>query len=358
MTNTAIWHVDKEPPTKTTATYGLVLFQKHVSYDQQELIHVLGDKCALLASYKDTYVFLFIRMDALHSTPLPLVTEAPFPEARYFIWLSQLHQANVEHLQLHSVSRLSVTKSSREKAVLCKKYIEPTLSEKGEPSISIMIASYNAERFIGSCLRSIAQQSAIVDQTFLVDDASTDNTLAHSNQAKIPSLTTHQLPKNVGKSKALNQIIPLITSEWVLELDADDWLDPDAIAQMKTLLNTHSIKDGLLYGNFRHWKQEPETITFKKIAQGRPIHDQHDLLRYRFPLGPRLYHTASLQALGGYPASSFHEGRLFEDVLLLREWGNHYPFHYADFTVYNVRKHDESITKKNHSKWNDFLRYL
>ncbi|MBM7632196.1 glycosyltransferase family 2 protein [Geomicrobium sediminis] len=358
MDHIVVWSYDEEPPVKTSATYGLVLFQKHVSYELQTLIEALSDQHALLASYKDSYIYLFIRMDALQSTPLPLATEAPFAEARYFIWLSRLHPENIEYMQLHSTSRLSKTKASREKALLCKKYIEPSLIQNDDPSISIMIASYNAERFISSCLRSIAEQSVSVEQTVLVDDASTDNTVALVQQTNLPTLTTHQLPVNVGKSKALNQVIPFITSEWVLELDADDWLDPNAIATIKTLINTTSIKEGLLYGNFRHWKQEQKTVTFKKIAKGRAVRNQQDLLRYPFPLGPRLYHTSSLQALGGYPASSFHDGRLFEDVLLLREWLNHYPFHYADFTVYNVRKHDESITKKNHSKWNDFLRYL
>lgn len=121
MGHIVVWSYDEEPPIKTSATYGLVLFQKHVSYELQMLIETLSDRHALLASYKGSYIYLFIRMDTLQSTPLPLVTEAPFPEARYFMWVSRLHPENIEYMQLHSISRLSMTKASREKALLCKK---------------------------------------------------------------------------------------------------------------------------------------------------------------------------------------------------------------------------------------------
>jgi hypothetical protein len=115
----------------------------------------------------------------------------------------------------------------------------------------------------------------------------------------------------------------------------------------------------VLYGNWRYWNQNSiGEIEFSKIRQGKTINNREELLTYPFPLGPRIYRTSALMEGEGFPIIDFEEGRLYEDVSVLVQLFKKHKFLYENFTIYNVRKHDNSITKKNHSKWNDFRKFL
>lgn len=149
-----------------------------------------------------------------------------------------------------------------------------------------------------------------------------------------------------------------MTSDFILELDADDWLDPDAVSNIKKRMANLSENVSVLYGNLRKWKQLAGDILFKGTAKGRHIHGRADLLSYRFPLGPRIYRTSALKRIGGFPVITFKEGKLFEDVSVLNQLIQSDRFQYHDFTVYNVREHKESITRTSRSDWNEFLRLL
>jgi len=49
---------------------------------------------------------------------------------------------------------------------------------------------------------------------------------------------------------------------------------------------------------------------------------------------------------------------MYEDVSILNHLLRENRLLYKDFTVYNVREHKFSITKKNPSNWSDFLKFL
>ena len=55
-----------------------------------------------------------------------------------------------------------------------------------------------------------------------------------------------------------------------------------------------------------------------------------------------------MKQIGGFPVINFYDERLYADVTVFEEAGYAkciHQLHYEDFTVYNVRKHMESITK-------------
>ena len=82
------------------------------------------------------------------------------------------------------------------------------------------------------------------------------------------------------------------------------------------------------------------------------------MLSYIFPLGPRIYRTFSLKENKGFPIIDFEDGRMYEDVSILNDLLRKNRLLYKDFTIYNVREHELSITKKNPSTWSDFLKLL
>jgi hypothetical protein len=99
------------------------------------------------------------------------------------------------------------------------------------PGVSIVIPVYNYERFVGQAIRTaLAQAYAGELEVLVVDDGSTDGTPGIV-AAFAPKITCHR-KNNAGLSAARNTGMELARHEWVLFLDADDELEPQAVAEL------------------------------------------------------------------------------------------------------------------------------
>lgn len=96
--------------------------------------------------------------------------------------------------------------------------------------ISIIIPAYNDEKYIARCLQSIVNQSFVDYEVVLVLDGSTDNTKSTSLNFnnKINRLKIIE-QDNAGAGKARNNGIEHSIGEYIMFVDADDWLEPDAL---------------------------------------------------------------------------------------------------------------------------------
>ncbi|WP_337969872.1 glycosyltransferase family 2 protein [Virgibacillus salexigens] len=288
------------------------------------------------------------------------VISTPFKEGLLPIWLSLLEETHkISKKDCLKQARRNRSATSLEKERFVQKHQSNAItSSANKPSLSVMLANYNMQGYVANAVASCHWQTEPFEQILVIDDGSTDRSyqqlLQWEKQYKIQLL--HK--KNEGKAKALNKLLPYVSSEFILELDADDWLDPDAVSIITTYLMTLPQEIGVLYGNFRRWKQRDNNLLYKGISQGKTIKDIHDLMAYRFPLGPRIYRTSMLKKQGGFPIIEYEGGRLYEDVAVLKQLFTTSLFRYQDFTIYNVREHPESITKKENGKWKEFLRTL
>ncbi len=92
-------------------------------------------------------------------------------------------------------------------------------------SVSVVIPAFNAARFLPDAVGSVRRQSSVVRELIVVDDGSDDDTfdLAQSLGATTLKLT------NGGAGRARRAGLDLVSSEFVLFLDADDRLRPEAV---------------------------------------------------------------------------------------------------------------------------------
>lgn len=98
------------------------------------------------------------------------------------------------------------------------------------PHISIIVPIYNAQSYLEQCIGSVLAQTFTSFELILVDDGSLDNSPAicdayakkHSNVSVI-----HQ--KNGGQSVARKAGLAQAKAEYVMLIDADDWLEPNAL---------------------------------------------------------------------------------------------------------------------------------
>ncbi len=105
----------------------------------------------------------------------------------------------------------------------------------GSPVVSILIPAYNADCWLSDALRSALMQTYQPLDIVVVDDGSTDDTLAVANSfRKCGVRVIHQL--NAGACAARNRALSAAKGEYVKFLDGDDALSRDAIStQMDAL---------------------------------------------------------------------------------------------------------------------------
>ena len=99
--------------------------------------------------------------------------------------------------------------------------------EKHIPLISVVLCSYNGERFINKQIESILNQTVKSVEIIIVDDCSTDNTLEIIKE--IASLNAnikfYQNDRNLGFNKNFEKSISFTSGEYIAICDQDDiWL--------------------------------------------------------------------------------------------------------------------------------------
>lgn len=103
------------------------------------------------------------------------------------------------------------------------------------PLISIIVPTYNCEKFLPRCLDSLLGQTLSEIEVIALDDASTDGSLKILQQyAKVDKrLKVVSDKKNLGPGQRRNQGISLAQGKYILMVDGDDWLEKDACSKLK-----------------------------------------------------------------------------------------------------------------------------
>lgn len=103
---------------------------------------------------------------------------------------------------------------------------------KFDLKVSIVIPAYNYGELLPRAVRSATGQSYKNLEILIVDDGSTDDTLAVAKKlSEEHTWVTAHTKENGGASSARNYGITKSTGDYLLFLDADDYLEPDALTQ-------------------------------------------------------------------------------------------------------------------------------
>lgn len=301
---------------------------------------------------------LLVRTSYLKHHKLLSDAQLPFKESLFPAWLSTVDNSFklISDGLISSVKKNSTTNKVKREEIIQKYKFKKINTDA--PALSVIIANYNMEKYVNTAIASCLLQSEQPEQILIMNDGSTDHSFQQLEKWNDGAQIKVFHKQNGGKARALNDLLPHVSSDFILELDADDWLDPDAVSVIKKQLIDLPKDTSVLYGNLRKWKQLEGEVLFKGVAKGKEVNGRTELLSYRFPLGPRIYRTDSLKEIGGFPVIAFKDGRLYEDVSVLLQLSKDSQLKYHDFTVYNVREHKDSITKSNLSSWKDFLSKL
>ena len=111
----------------------------------------------------------------------------------------------------------------------------------GNRLVSILIPSYNAERWIGQCIESALAQTYEPKEVIVVDDGSTDDTarVVESFGEKVH----FERLNHGGANAARNHLLELSRGHWLQYLDADDFLMPDKVSRQMEATAKHPKAD-------------------------------------------------------------------------------------------------------------------
>lgn len=117
-----------------------------------------------------------------------------------------------------------------------------------EPRVSLCMIARNEERFLGECL---ARAKDAVDEIVIVDTGSTDRTVAIAES--FGARVLHE-PWQDDFSAPRNTAIAAATGDWILVLDADEFVMPGGVEKIRELVRSEVVSGWHLrftnvYGN-------------------------------------------------------------------------------------------------------------
>ena len=184
------------------------------------------------------------------------------------------------------------------------------------PLVSILIPCHNAAQWVAATLESTLAQTHSQIEIILVDDGSTDDSLAiartfASRGVRVVAQT------NSGASAARNHALRLARGDFIQFLDADDLLAPDKIARQLALLAA-SPADSVAAGAWGRFTDDPATAVFvpeENWRDSEPIAWLTDNFAGRGMMPPAAWLT---------PRSLISAGGLWDERLSLNDDGEYF----------------------------------
>lgn len=125
---------------------------------------------------------------------------------------------------------------------------------------SIVTPSFNQGRFIRDCLESVKTQTGVEWEHLVQDAGSTDET--HAVLREYPHLQVSSEP-DAGMSDGINRGFRKATGDWVMWLNTDDYLLPNALEKVAAFAARHPEAD-VIYGDCLFVDEQKRTLRRKR----------------------------------------------------------------------------------------------
>lgn len=199
------------------------------------------------------------------------------------------------------------------------------------PKVSVIVAVYNQERFIGRCLRSLLHQSMPHTdyEIIVINDGSTDRTdyaLSLFCDPKDSVVQLFQNETNHGLPAALNVGIRAARAPYIVRVDSDDFVNTNFLNFLHYYLETNSHADAVACDYLV--LDDAEKVIERVSCEEKPI------------ACGILFRTAHLIEIGLYDENF----RCHEEKELRVRFEKKYRIHCLKLPLYRYRRHDKNIT--------------
>lgn len=125
--------------------------------------------------------------------------------------------------------------------------------------LCVIVPSFNYGRFIEQTLDSILAQTRPADEIIVIDDGSTDDTLTRIKSYRERGVTIVQNVRNLGLAATRNRAIGMTDAEFVVSIDADDWILPTYFEVCLKALQADE-KLGVVYTSVSTWSESEQRM--------------------------------------------------------------------------------------------------
>ncbi|MFZ2804223.1 MAG: glycosyltransferase family A protein [Patescibacteria group bacterium] len=205
-----------------------------------------------------------------------------------------------------------------------------------QPDIAIVIPCYNHANILERTLRAVLAQTLKPAEIIVVDDGSSDHPEAVVKWVASPLVTFVRYDQNKGAPAARNEGARRTTSPFLIFLDADAELTPDALETMRHALDQHPEVD-FVYSDF---------LWGSKLFRGKPF--SVDELKKR-----NYIHTSSLLRRKAFPGFDESLTKLQDWDLWLTMCERGSKGIWIDKTLYRIEPRHEGM-----SRWLPKVMYL
>lgn len=220
---------------------------------------------------------------------------------------------------------------------------------KTDARLTVIIPAYNEAESVADTIRSLQEQTRKPDAIIVIDDCSNDGTGAIAAQLGVKVMRP---PKNTGsKAGAQNFALPQVETEFVMALDADTTLEPNAIEKLQAAFADHEVAAACGYVLPRRvrtiWERGRYVeylFAFTFYKQVQDFYEKPMIASGCFSM----YRTRVLQAQGGWSTRT-----LAEDMDLT--WSFYQAGHKVRFipeaVSYPIEPHNYQFMSKQLRRW-------
>lgn len=182
--------------------------------------------------------------------------------------------------------------------------------------IDVIVPCYNYGRFLPDCVGSVLAQRGCDVRVLIIDDASTDDSLAVAQAiaAASPRVEVRGRQANQGHIATYNEGLAWVTADYMLLLSSDDMIAPGALARAIGVMETDR-KVGFAYGAAIRFTDTSE-IRAGSPAAAAPVVEAGPAFVRRFCARPvntiesatAVVRSSLQKAVGGYRQELPHSG--------------------------------------------------
>jgi glycosyltransferase involved in cell wall biosynthesis len=220
---------------------------------------------------------------------------------------------------------------------LPRDHANATPGASGQPRVSVIIPCYDGGRFLRDAIESVGRQTYPAAEVVVVDDGSTDDTEA---VARSYEWVRYIRQRNQGAPVARNTGIGATTGEFLVFLDADDRLQPHALATGVAALKANP-EWAYVSGHVRVIAEDGSP-RYVPAGRPRPGGSYVQLLRsnYIWTPGVVMYRREILQSVNGFSTSAGGSADYELNLRIARR----FPIGRHDDVVLDYRQHASSMS--------------
>ncbi|HEY8614649.1 glycosyltransferase family 2 protein [Phenylobacterium sp.] len=221
------------------------------------------------------------------------------------------------------------------------------------PTVSVVTANYNGARYLAQAVRSVLDQTLASLELIVVDDCSTDGSVAviEAAAAGDPRVRVFVQPKNGGPGAARNRALAEARGEWIAVFDSDDLMTPDRLERL--VARAQASGADIVVDNLTVFQDGGPADAGRPFLAGKDWDAARPITLAEYVDAARMYarkpglgYLKPLFRAGPVKGAGYREAlRIGEDYdLVVRLLAQGRTLHFEPAALYRYRKHGASIS--------------